>query len=991
MEQFNSWKNSVSKQSAHHLSQTYDRLVKFHKTLKQPLAQYMVILTALFCSFMIVSLTVSYEYSWHRLRLPTEYNSGTFSLSPSTTEVPINFQGMLKSCDRIISFGDLTSTQFIEPDKVQSNNSRVILVSTLEDTFDFPITKPLHDGQIVQIWSTKSNWLTVDTSNCKNPIGNINNLEAANLNFCQGCFTQPQPNQLQINLTELKIQNGEFISITLLSLICLSFCALGLLFFLFQPNRIITVVHCLFFNTVGLALVAHNSTYYHTGGLERVVSITTFQLIPPLFVHFVLLFPDGTHLAKSASRFVKFSYFSSFIVLIFELYANLVPDSNGNIPFWEATFHKLRYLEFGLLFATGIIILISKFIKSKHQHRLRLKLAVLSLLVGILPVFAVFVFNSFFGLLQDWTENYFAFLLIPAVLIPGGFGYAVVKNNLLGVDLKVRRIVVRTILISLVTFLYLTLTPLISFFFSFWSGIENNPVFQVLLIIALNELCNRFRNILNQFIDRTFAVDPLNYNDLARKWSTTLARTTELNKTFTNVITQLPQDYHYKKSALLFFQPQLIQIQLKTLYSRVGSDLSSSNTLMVSSYQGQKDIDNHGPIPSNSRLNYSFLEINTTVIDYLQHEEWILFGHSKLPSFVASELADLKFETNVVIPLKLGNEFYGALLLGEKTGEFTPPPNELDFLSNIATQISASIHNSLLLTEAKAIAEKEKTIRLMSEARTRRDQQVRQKTLSEVADDLHGGPLQDLFYLQQGLEQVSKDVDAGLPLNNYDFSVYAYSVREVISKVRRTTTALRLYGVEKDFINGIKRLIKDFGSTHGTVDILFTVNTTLPVDEILPEQIKFALFRAIQEALNNAFKHSQASKVEILFELDLIQMHPSDSKIVTSEIPNPSDFASNYLVEVRISDNGKGVDEKLLDEFNSETSPEQEYEQLEKGDHLGIGIIKQQITQFSEIYQSEINFYSSNKNGFEVAIALHIPAETVTVAFDKPVPFELSV
>ena len=80
-----------------------------------------------------------------------------------------------------------------------------------------------------------------------------------------------------------------------------------------------------------------------------------------------------------------------------------------------------------------------------------------------------------------------------------------------------------------------------------------------------------------------------------------------------------------------------------------------------------------------------------------------------------------------------------------------------------------------------------------------------------------------------------------------------------------------------------------------------------------------------------------------------------------------------------------------MDEFNSDTSPEQEYEQLEKGEHLGIGIIKQQITQFSEIYQSEINFYSSNKNGFEVAIALHIPVETIAVAFDKAVPFELSV
>ncbi len=168
----------------------------------------------------------------------------------------------------------------------------------------------------------------------------------------------------------------------------------------------------------------------------------------------------------------------------------------------------------------------------------------------------------------------------------------------------------------------------------------------------------------------------------------------------------------------------------------------------------------------------------------------------------------------------------------------------------------------------------------------------------------------------------------------------------------------------------------------------FTVNTSLPVDEILAEQVKFALFRAIQEALNNALKHSKASKVEVSFELDRIEVYPTSGSIVPAT-SNFNNLISQYLIEVRISDDGKGVDKERLLEFNSDISPEQEYEQLEKGEHLGIGIIKQQIGQFSELYQSEINFYSVDSAGFEVAIALHIPAEPLKV--EDSIPFILTV
>jgi signal transduction histidine kinase len=949
MKHFRVWSAVKFRNTAYKLNSVIMRLGKFHRTLKLPLLQYLVIFVALFSSVVIIYFSFSYEFSWNRLRLPAEYKAGAFDLHPSTAQDVAEFRGLVQPCDKILAFDGLAVKQFSEPDIIKSVSSETIIVSTLEANFDVPISKPLKDSQIVQIWSTRANKVTLDISKCKNISETALN---SRLQSCNKCITQDNSEQVQVNLAELKSKNGEFLSIVLLSLLCLSFCALGALFFILQPNRLITVVHCLFFNTVALALVVHNSVYYHQGILETTISISTFQFIPPLFLHFVLLFPDGETLSKRAKRFIKFSYLFALLILFLELYGNLMSDVEGKAVFWETGIRKLRYIEFGILFASAIGILIVKYFRSKSQNRLRLRLSVISLFVGSFPVFSIFLLNAFFGLFQDWEEHNFALLLAPALLIPSGFGYAVVKNKLLGVDLKVRRIVVRSILISLVTVLYLILTPLISSFLSFWPNLENNPVFQVGVVITLNGFCNRFRKALKTLIDKAFSVDPLNYNELARKWSNKLARTTDLEETIVSVVEHLPQDYHYKKVAILLCHPQVLELQLKTMGNTKLTNTNSPLTSIIIQTQ-----------PSITELKYGAVEISNSALGLLRQEDWLLCGYSKVSSLLETELSNSNFEAKAIIPLKLGGEFYGALFLGEKTGEFAPPPDELDFLSSIATQISASIHNSLLLAEAKAVAERERAIRLMTEARTRRDYQVRQKTLSEVADDIHGGPLQDLFHLQQNLEQISKDIDEGLPLTSYTFNTYAQSVREVITRMRRTTTALRLYGVEKDFINGIRRLIKDFKENHRAIEFTFTVSTSLSADEILSDEIKLALFRVIQEALNNAVKHSQASKMEVMLELERIQ------------IQSTSELKAEYLLEARISDNGRGVDKHELVLFNAQTSPEQEYEQLERGEHLGIGIIKQQISQFKEIYQPEINFYSTTGSGFEVAIAMHIPAE----------------
>lgn len=956
-------------------------LLRFHQSLKLPYLKYLVILVAILCGLLSVYFSLAYDVSWHRFRLPVRFSSNSFVIQGSGAQTN-SLQGLIRECDRIIAIGNVPVSRLSDKNFTSSLPDQIILVRTLEDNFDFAINSPLSEGQIVQLWSVRENNITLDLSNCLENTTFTSAYLEARISSCNACFTSfPQnknePAQIKLNLDEIRLHSGEFLSISVLALLALAFGGFGIGFFVLQPNRLITAIHALFFSMVGLTLVVHNSVYYHEGSLEKLLALLTFQLIPPLFLHFVLLFPDGKVLPRKTQSIVFLSYVFSIGLLVLELFGNLVSDEQNKVPAWEQASQKLRYLDFVVIFGAALVILGLKYYRSKAETKLRLRLAVFSLIIGSLPTFLVFLLNALFGLLQDWAEYKFALLLIPALAIPTGFGYAIIKNKLLGVDIRVRKIVVHSILITLVTLLYLILTPLITIFLPFWKDLNTNPVYQVLIIIAINAVCSRFLRLLTKLIDKAFAVDPLDYNGLSRAWSNRLVQTTELEQTFLRVVQQLPLDYHYKSVSLLLCHPEILEIHLKHLYQN--HTLSQEKVLaggLLVSLLGQANlvfprsvtIPIAGPV--NEFLEYNATKLNPLVLDFLKENDWVLLGANSVSANIEAEFTKLNLLEKPIVPLKLAGEFYGVLFFGEKTGEYTPPPDELDFLSSLGTQISASIHNAWLLAKAKAVGEREKQLRLISEARTRRDQQIRQKTLSEVADDLHGGPVQALYLLQQTLEQAAKDVALGRPVNAYDFNKQASSVREVIAKIRRTTTALRLYGVEKDFIEGIRRLVKDFELTFGANKLVFTTSSNAEmVDDLLEIPVKLALFRVIQEAINNALKHAKASRIEVSLEVD--ELEQPFAAVSSRQVFDG--LKPVYLLEVRVADDGVGVGQEKLAKFNAEHWLDRD--QFDRGEHCGIGIIKQQVEQFSEKYCSKINFYSAPGAGFEVAVAFYLPFE----------------
>ncbi len=142
--------------------------------------------------------------------------------------------------------------------------------------------------------------------------------------------------------------------------------------------------------------------------------------------------------------------------------------------------------------------------------------------------------------------------------------------------------------------------------------------------------------------------------------------------------------------------------------------------------------------------------------------------------------------------------------------------------------------------------------------------QGREMERLQLAQDLHDGPLQEIIgisYQVNDLDNTLQGQVGGEQLQAIKTSLQqvARSIRSFAGELRPST--LIPFGLEKAILSHSE----EFRTAHPGVSI----ELDLAHDgESLPEQVRIALFRIYQEALNNTIRHSEADKVTVRFWLN---------------------------------------------------------------------------------------------------------------------------
>lgn len=213
----------------------------------------------------------------------------------------------------------------------------------------------------------------------------------------------------------------------------------------------------------------------------------------------------------------------------------------------------------------------------------------------------------------------------------------------------------------------------------------------------------------------------------------------------------------------------------------------------------------------------------------------------------AEALADngIDADWQIGAPMMLGSRVEGAAVLTRSASADAFPPRCLEILSTLSSSAALIVRNAELYARSEEA--------VIAEERTR------------FAREIHDGLAQDLGFMVLKIGAALKLLQRGKKIEvRKELFEVTRQLRRDVREVRRMIFALRPFDIESQgFMPALERYMKEFAQLH---DIELHVNLRGETKGLSPK-METALFRLMQESLNNIRKHARATEAWI--DLDI--------------------------------------------------------------------------------------------------------------------------
>lgn len=204
------------------------------------------------------------------------------------------------------------------------------------------------------------------------------------------------------------------------------------------------------------------------------------------------------------------------------------------------------------------------------------------------------------------------------------------------------------------------------------------------------------------------------------------------------------------------------------------------------------------------------------------------------------------------VPMRVKDRVIGAMQLLNKRGSQYFSERDMQLLTTLASQAGIAIENARLYRSLR-----EERDRLLS-----KEEEVRRS----LARDLHDGPTQSISAIAMNIEFIKRLLKAMPERVAGELEILSELVNKTSYDIRTLLFELRPLALEtQGLLKALQQYVERWRDPGGN-DIQLRLESPGNVPQ-LPQEIEGAIFMIIQEAVNNARKHSQAPEIVIyLFE-----------------------------------------------------------------------------------------------------------------------------
>ena len=399
----------------------------------------------------------------------------------------------------------------------------------------------------------------------------------------------------------------------------------------------------------------------------------------------------------------------------------------------------------------------------------------------------------------------------------------------------------------------------------------------------------------------------------------------------------------------LELQP-LIHIVLDQMEKLIGFDVAmilapQGDDFVYLGYRGPGDSDevvgSFAPVEIAYAAQQVVREHDSLLIDDLLGDE--LFSREFM-SMLSPEVREqyVGIRSALGVPMEIKDRVIGVLLLAHKRPNYYTDI-QAQLASGIANQAAVSMENARLYEQAQGIAVLEERQRL--------------------ARDLHDAVTQTLFSSSLIAEVLPKLWERNRPEAERRLEELRWFTRGALAEMRMLLLELRPTGLTDTLLGELLRQLAEAAMARTR----FPITLQIQGQAFLPPDVQITFYRIAQEALNNVWKHSDATQVRIGLLLTPAEAPPPDmiettvngtGSFSTTETSGQRSHAAYARLE--IEDNGRGFDPNKI-----------------PANHFGLTIMQER----AETIQAQLKVESEVGKGSKVTLewreSLNLPDSTV--------------
>jgi PAS domain S-box-containing protein len=170
---------------------------------------------------------------------------------------------------------------------------------------------------------------------------------------------------------------------------------------------------------------------------------------------------------------------------------------------------------------------------------------------------------------------------------------------------------------------------------------------------------------------------------------------------------------------------------------------------------------------------------------------------------------------------------------------------------------------TLLISSIRDITGQKRLQAELAETHRRLLESIEAERIS-LARELHDGPMQDLYSVSWNFEILKSAIPPGEAVDMFDSTLD--TIQSVVDTLREITGELRPAALDHF---GLDKAIYSYISKIQEAHPHLAIEAKLCDDgKVLSDRVRVAIYRVVQNALNNIVRHSQAKNVQITYELN---------------------------------------------------------------------------------------------------------------------------